>query len=439
MRCIRLFVVVTFALTFAACSGIGGTNQAASNSGLIPTTHAKPAFSTNGKYWVLTDLGAGLPGSPGLVPASINDKGTVVGEASVGILGSLPSCSPQTCGPPEGWVYQNGSLSALPALGTDLYTFADDINNRGTISGGSASDVTEEAVLWNTNGTITNLGTGLVDSDSSAEAIGISNSAKIVGTSYDAYAEIPTGFSGNGVYSAPCGLSAMGLLYDVTDSGLAAAQIFSDVSGSVAATCSPLRVIETPVVGHFGDVAFDINDKGEVVGRHIVGPGPGNFHPFLYRNGSTTDLGTLFPGNPAAIAAAFSINKSGAIAGWSGAGGGVFPVEPIDPRAYVFTHGQMIDLNSLLAPTVASNWTLVVASAINEKGQIAGSAFVGGYPNGVEHAFLLSPPGLAMGSAAKIHQVPQGGAARGSKVAHRRWTHAPVLQLRQSLFGNLKG
>jgi hypothetical protein len=51
----------------------------------------------------------------------------------------------------------------------------------------------------------------------------------------------------------------------------------------------------------------------------------------------------------------------------------------------------MIDLNSLLPNDKRATWTLVFAKSISNNGQIAGDAWVGGYPNGVEHALLLTP------------------------------------------------
>ena len=50
-------------------------------------------------------------------------------------------------------------------------------------------------------------------------------------------------------------------------------------------------------------------------------------------------------------------------------------------------------VNSLLSKDVRSQWTVVVAESINSKKQIIAAAYYGGYPNGVEHAVLLSPQG----------------------------------------------
>lgn len=54
-------------------------------------------------------------------------------------------------------------------------------------------------------------------------------------------------------------------------------------------------------------------------------------------------------------------------------------------RAFLYTNGTMIDLNTLIDP--ASGWVLNSANAINDFGQIAGT----GTFNGQQRAFLLTP------------------------------------------------
>jgi probable HAF family extracellular repeat protein len=54
-------------------------------------------------------------------------------------------------------------------------------------------------------------------------------------------------------------------------------------------------------------------------------------------------------------------------------------------RATLWRNGKAIDLNTLIA--AKSGWTLAFASAINDRGQIAGWAM----RNGTLHAFRLTP------------------------------------------------
>jgi probable HAF family extracellular repeat protein len=90
-----------------------------------------------------------------------------------------------------------------------------------------------------------------------------------------------------------------------------------------------------------------------------------------------TDIDTLDNGTSEALA----INGAGTIVGdFTVAREGL-----AFPRAFVFSGGQMKELNQLVAPD--SGWDLRVAAAVNEAGQIAGL----GTLQGQEHAFLLNP------------------------------------------------
>jgi uncharacterized membrane protein len=81
------------------------------------------------------------------------------------------------------------------------FTIASDIDNTGDVVGGSELPTTNEfAVLWKPDGTIVNLGFGIVGAATGAEASGISNSGKIVGLSLNAnnLPPLPTLFDGKG-------------------------------------------------------------------------------------------------------------------------------------------------------------------------------------------------------------------------------------------------
>jgi probable HAF family extracellular repeat protein len=444
-------VTVVTAVALASCGG-SSTNGA---TAFVPGAPVK-VESAIPKAYVLTDLGAGLPGSPGLVPAAINNQGVVVGEASVGVLGRLPSCSVSSsssssslplCGPPEGWIFKNGTLSELPPLPGDSYTFADDVNGVGMVAGGSltsysssssSSNYLEKAVLWGINGRPIDLGTGFLGSQSNAEATAISDLFKIVGYSYDIFTgdEIPTGFDLLGGTTAPCGRSTEAVPSAINNAGLLIGTMLIPTSsssnqGEAAIECPPLVTIETPSNPTWDDYGFGINDRGQAVGRLTIGPGLKNFHPFLYYKGATTDLGTLFPGNPASVGIAFSINQSGTIAGFSAYAPYTSSSGPTQPEAFVYADGQMVDLNTLLPASVRANWTLVVARAINDRNQIVGSAFVGGYPNGVEHGFLLTPKGRGPWVVSKARFVPGNGPT--VRPTRAQWTSMEALRAKLRL------
>jgi probable HAF family extracellular repeat protein len=121
-------------------------------------------------------------------------------------------------------------------------------------------------------------------------------------------------------------------------------------------------------------VAFALNDHGHAVGGGNFGDGGG---AALWKNGTVVNLGH-FPA-PSPIAAAYDINNSGQIVGFSANPAGNY-------SAWVSLDQRTItDLNTLIAP--GSGWRLQYAHGINEAGQIAGY----GTLNGLTRAFLLTP------------------------------------------------
>jgi probable HAF family extracellular repeat protein len=124
---------------------------------------------------------------------------------------------------------------------------------------------------------------------------------------------------------------------------------------------------------------YAINAHGQVAGTSDTSDG--GSHAFLYSNGVMSDLGTLggsysWPGNDFYVHA---INGPGQVVGTS------YLADNRTTHAFVSSGGMMADLNSLIPAD--SGWTLEVANAINDAGQITGY----GYINGLKHAFLLTP------------------------------------------------
>lgn len=98
--------------------------------------------------------------------------------------------------------------------------------------------------------------------------------------------------------------------------------------------------------------AHAINNAGVIAG---ISNGTGfedSPHVFIYRNGVMTDIGTL-GGEPVTVT---DINSGGEVVGQSGLVG------------YLYTNGQMLDLNSLIDPSLG--WRVRFAFGINDRGQI---------------------------------------------------------------------
>jgi probable HAF family extracellular repeat protein len=117
-----------------------------------------------------------------------------------------------------------------------------------------------------------------------------------------------------------------------------------------------------------------VNNSGVIIGSCDLPNGTA--HGVIWRNGSIRDLGTL--GDEDAPSTALDINDHGQVIGTSEAAEGKL-------RAFLWENGKMINLNQLIAPH--SGWLLLVASRINDRGEILGR----GYFHGYIHAFLLEP------------------------------------------------
>jgi probable HAF family extracellular repeat protein len=101
-------------------------------------------------------------------------------------------------------------------------------------------------------------------------------------------------------------------------------------------------------------------------------------HAFLSgpEGGPLQDLGTL----GGDFSTGNAVNASGQVVGYSSTSGGG------PDQAFLYSGGQMLDLNSLIAP--GSGFTLVRANGISDTGFITG---YGTAPDGQTHAFLLTP------------------------------------------------
>jgi probable HAF family extracellular repeat protein len=118
-----------------------------------------------------------------------------------------------------------------------------------------------------------------------------------------------------------------------------------------------------------------INNSGVVIGSCDLPNGLG--HSVIWRNGSVEDLGII--GEAAeASSLALDINSRNQVVG-------VAQPEDGKLKAFLWEKGKMIDLNQVIDPH--SGWKLLVASRINDQGEILGR----GYLKGSIHAFSLEP------------------------------------------------
>jgi uncharacterized membrane protein len=356
-------------------SGFGGKNGSqtssindfgfAAGSAFIGTSNVQhAALFLYGFTVPLGSLGGPNTSSDVVFPG-LNDRGEVVGITETATAD--PNHEPWSCGAfiarapgtsCVGFVWRNGTMTALPTLG-GANGFAAGLNNRGQVVGwaenttrdptcdttGAGQVLQFKAVVWEPNGQVVQLPAFHGDPDSAA--VTINDQGQVAGIS---------GLCGQAVG----GVSANhAVLWD---------------NGTV-----------TDLGNHLGGAGWNtplsINNEGVIVGFTNVSNDVGNptFRAFLWTSsaGKEISLGTL-PGD--AISEAQSINDDGQIVGIS------FGVGFKHPRAVLWVNGVPTDMNSL--PLTGASLLLTDAAAINNRGEITGTA---NDQNGNPVSFLAIP------------------------------------------------
>ena len=321
-------------------------------------------------FYRVTDLGD-LPGGGNQSAAfGINDSGQIVGYSVVG-----PSRHAFL------WTGNSGMQDLGDLPGGSSTSTAHDINANGQIVGVSTVATGDRAFLWTSTGGMQDLG-DLPGGDNFSEARGINFSGQVVGSSRAA-----TGFraflwtSGGGMQNLgdlPGGLD-VSAANDINAAGQvvgnsAAADGFRAFRWTSGAGMQGLGVLP----GFADSFANGINNNGQVVGYSSASA---RSRAFLWTSGGgMLDLGDLPGGEDASRATA--VNDSGQVVGWS------YGSPTAGSRAFIWTSGGGLqDLNNWVMAS-GFGWTLEVASAINNAGQIVGT---GPNPNGDYHGFLLTP------------------------------------------------
>jgi probable HAF family extracellular repeat protein len=228
------------------------------------------------------------------------------------------------------FLWDKGNLIDLPTLG-GKYAAATAINHAGVVVGNAQTNAGAlHAVLWKSNQP-QDLGT--LDHGDYSEARDINSSGHVVGESNTTPNGKPHGFIWKD--------HSMRELAGIPGGTLCSAQA--------------------------------INDKDEIVG--FCDRPDGVSHAVLWRRNKPLDLGVLGDDDDSP-STALDINIRGQIVGTSEIAEGKL-------RAFLWENGHMLNLNDLVPKD--SGWLLLVASRINDSGQIIGR----GYFQGAIHAFLL--------------------------------------------------
>ncbi len=199
-------------------------------------------------------------------------------------------------------------------------------------------------------------------------------------------------------FSLPSGSQAQSL-YTISDLGNAQnfpfinhltnrqGQIAGSLNGHITRTTGNL--VESLRIEDESDSRSEgINESGQIVGEYVLAdhpplqPGSIVFdyygHAVRWTGLVGEDLGTLYKGLYVSFSAGYGINDLGQVVG-KAAGVSGYDV------AFLYTQGQMFDLNTLVSAN--SGWNLYRANHINNQGTITGWGML----NGQNRAFLLSP------------------------------------------------
>jgi probable HAF family extracellular repeat protein len=344
----KLWIVRSFVSLVLVCArGLGGLPEAVAEPLAAARPGSKPLPKRGYRYQDLSTLGTG-----DAVGWAINDHGQIAGHYGV---------------PGLAFLYDGRQMIPLISPG-DLISRAHDINNAGQVVG----DISQRS---GTSEIVGFFYDGFVMHDLRAPdaiytwAYAINDNGQVV---------VNGSMGGN---RARVFLYERGAFLDLSPwlgdpAGAMAINRAGHLAGGKAGQAfffDGSRVRNLGTLGGAQSVGYGLNDYGEVVGQSAIGPDVNPIHAFYHNGVSMVDLGTLGRNSSAK-----AINNWGQIVGFSEA-------PPSGNHAFIWVDGVMTDLNRFIP--AESDVLLVMATAINDAGQITGFA----QTRGQYRPFLLTP------------------------------------------------
>jgi probable HAF family extracellular repeat protein len=350
-------------------------------------------FFTKNKRWSLPIICAlAFVSSSVSAGVDVTDLGTLGGEQSIAFAvnesDQVVGLSWTTNGSSHSFLYSNGEMIDLyPLNSQDLITAGPtSINNLGQVASGAiSSDGVYYPVVYDSRtGELATQGSlgGVTSNGFSGVATAINNFGQAVGYSY------LDGVNRHAFIYQKGTLRDLGCLQG--DDGPCTTYAFGvNDQGQVVGSSGRAFLYSNGVMtdispfGSLASYARGINNQGQVVGEYLIAD-HSSFHAFVYTGGTFTDIGSA--DSPETVA--YDINDRGQVVGatWVSRGDSCRDCNEYEPHAFVYENGVMTELNSLLPPN--SEWKLLQAFAINNKGRIVGYGLI----HGQFHAFMLSLP-----------------------------------------------
>ena len=329
----------------------------------------KPVAARNpsvGASYKLEDLGE-LPRIAGDVTVSLNQHGTVAYWTRTKTNGSVHAV-----------LWQRGRATTIQAVPGYPNMIGHAMNRHGDIAGWMNTSGNLVDSLSTTRGFITHgkririvpaLGGrdsrlfGLNDKGAAVGAASLINGTR--------HAFITSGSSAIDLGALGSGESSAA--YAINNAGLIVGSSSVNSKANHAVLWSERKIVDLGTLPHgVASSARAVNDRGQIAGFSDT---PDGVHAFLFSGGAMHDLGTL--GSDPSQAS--GINQRGEVVGASN-------LTANRRHAFLWHDGRMHDLNDSLPR--GSNWILLDAFSINDRGQIACSARRKDEP---AHLLLLTP------------------------------------------------
>jgi probable HAF family extracellular repeat protein len=305
-------------------------------------------------------------GGPGSSASDVSGTGTVVGSAD------LPALNVHAV------MFASGVLTDLGTLGGNS-SIASGTNAHGLVVGSADTSEGRNQAFVYEGGSMVNLGGTFLGS----AAQKVNNKDQIVGNAIDsagsAQAVLWQRAPGDGDgkdSSPPCGpwvateLGDTIIAADINDRGDIAGTVVTP-AGLHAMVLRDGTIVDLGTGGAAASEGRAINNAGDVAGS-TTNPD----HAAVWHAGDFRDLGTL----GGALSIAFDIDDAGNVVGAANDASNASTT-----RAFLYTAGTMIDLNTRIDPN--AGWLLFTARAIAPNGTIVGF----GMHDGQFRGFILTP------------------------------------------------